>query len=415
MNDLAALLTSFDVSVLFAVSQKIAEAVAAFLSPVLLIIAIYVRLMETQIDGLTGSGKYGTALRDMILWTFVLGSYFAIGNLIFSFFNPIYAWLDSWGSLASTMKAFSDLMAQNKIQLDASGLSMTTIISAPYSLVAMFLYYASLVIVAFITAFLKIANVMTFGFAFVWGLIAIPVSISMTFKILKGWAYLLGFALLWPIAQGFLMGMFSMLFTNSASTLMAITETDPTLRAANIMMLFSVMHLLLAAVMVAAPFIANAVVTNSSAASGIVMPFVAAATAAGVATIKGSQARGTMPGSAGVGSSGAGVSKIAGSNSNYRTPTMRGASSSFARNNSSGGSTAPAPSPTSSSFVSKLDGGASGGADANVFRKDFSAQSPVNFGSTNKGAPADAGADTGAKTKQQQRRGTIIRQNMKKR
>ena len=118
------------------------------------------------------------------------------------------------------------------------------------------------------------------------------------------------------------MAMFAMLFTNSANTLMAITETNATLRAANIMMLFAVMHLLLAAVMVSAPFITNALVSNSSSVAGIVMPFVAAATAAGVATIKGSQASGTMPGSAVAGA----ASKVAGSVTSYRTPIARASS-----------------------------------------------------------------------------------------
>jgi hypothetical protein len=297
-----------------------------YLSPTLLIISIYIRVMETQIDAFAGTGKYGTALRDMMLWSFVLGSYYAIGNLIIDFINPIYTWLDGFGSLTSTMKSFSHVLEQNKIASDNSGITLIGILSAPYALIAMLLYYFTLVIVAFIAAFLKIANALTFGVAFVWGLIAIPVSISTTFNILRGWGLLLAFSLVWPIVQGLLMAMFAMLFTNSASTLMQIPDADATVRIANIMMLFAVMHLILAAVMVAAPFIANALVSNTSAASSIVMPFVAAATAAGVGAIKGAQVSGGIAAPAAGGT----ASRLATTSNAYHTPTRRMAAASFA-------------------------------------------------------------------------------------
>lgn len=281
MNELAALLTSFDVSVLFPVIKGIADTVGKFLSPVLLLIAIYIRLMETQVDGLVSGGKYGVALRDMVLWTFVLGAYYSIGAYVIEVFNPIYAWLDGFGSLKATMASFSAVIAKNKIAIDAGGITVWGLASSPYVVMAELFYFGSLIIVAFITAFLKVANVLVFGVAFIWGLIAIPISISTTFKILRGWAYLCAFALVWPIVQGLMMAIFALLFTTSTDTLMAVPDANPMLRAANIMMLFSVMHLLLAAVMVSAPFIANALVTNSPSAAAIVMPFVGAAVAAG--------------------------------------------------------------------------------------------------------------------------------------
>lgn len=339
MNELAALLSNFDVSAFFPAIKSIADTTGSFLSPVLLVMAIYIRLMETQLDGLSGGGKYGAALRDMVLWAAVLGTYYSLGALIFEFFNPIYAWLDSFGSLKATMLVFANVMAKNQIALDANGLSLGAVIGAPYAAVAMLIYYSTLVIVAFITAFLKIANVMAFGVAFIWGLIAIPISISTTFKILRGWAYLLAFALVWPIVQALLMAMFALLFTNSTDTLMTDPNINPTVMAANIMMLFAVMHLLLAAVLVAAPFIANSLVTNTPSAAGIVMPFVAAATAAGMATIKGTQAAGGgIPGIAqSAGSPSAGASNL------FHTPAPRAASlSPFSPQSVAGNMDAPA-------------------------------------------------------------------------
>jgi hypothetical protein len=385
MNDLAVLLTSFNMEVLFKVAYAIADVVGKYLSPVLLLMAIYIRLMETQIDSLAGSGKYGTALKDILLWGFVLGAYYAIGALVMEFFNEIYAWLDTFGSLKSTMDTYSNIMQKNAKEMAASGITLTAVVSAPYNLIAMFLYYGSLIIVAFIAAFLKIANVMAFGIAFIWGLIAIPISISTTFKILRGWAYLLALALVWPIIQALLVAMFSMLFSNSADTLMQITDADPSLRAANIMMLFAVMNLLFAAILVSAPLIANTLVTNSSAASGIVMPFVAAAVAAGISTIKGRDARGSSSLSPALPAS---QMRPPGS-LNVPTARMNAAKAAFASNDLSAASTAASTVAGSGATASLASSGERGG---------------------DSGAPNVAAS---AK-KQQQRRGVVLTQIKKR-
>ena len=379
MNDLAALLSSFDVKILFDIAKSIADAVGLYLSPVLLLMAIYIRLMETQVDALASGGKYGTALRDMMIWTFVLGSYYSIGALVIGFVNPIYTWLDSFGSLGKTMESFSTIMAKSKLSIDSGGITLIGLASAPYVVIAELFYYGTLILVAFLTAFLKIANVMTFGIAFIWGLIAIPISISTTFRILRGWAYLLGFALVWPVVQGLLMAMFSMLFAGSSETLMTLPDADPMLRMANIMMLFAVMHLLLGAVMVAAPFIANALVTNASAASGIVMPFVGAAVGAAAGTAK----EGHAAAKNGYGS----LQRLTGnSNVSKSGPTAR----------MSGSGMPPASTPMSAS-TSNLS---TSGSDA---------------GGSNVGGTPAAPDTAMQQQKRQQRRGTIIRQQLKSR
>jgi hypothetical protein len=286
MNDLAALLSGFDVSALAPVIEGISKAVALYLSPVLLIIAIYIRLMETQVDALVSGGKYGTALRDILIWSFVLGAYFSLGSLIIGLMNPIYTWIESFGSLKTVMAVFAEFSDKNHTQYENEGVNFWNLASAPYYVMALVFYYATLIMLAFLTAFLKVAGTMVFGIAFIWGLIAIPISISNTFKILRGWAYLTAFALVWPVVQGLLLWMFTLLFNNSVDTLVAFADTNATAQAANVMLLFAVMHLLMGAVMVAAPFIANALVTNSSAAAGVVMPFVGAAIAAGAGTAK---------------------------------------------------------------------------------------------------------------------------------
>jgi hypothetical protein len=390
METLAALLASFDVTPLFPVIEGLARATAKFLSPVLLVVAIMTRLMETQVDALVTGGKYGTAVRDIMIWSFVLGAYFMIGDLIIGFFNPIYHWLDQFGSLGTVMDAFQKItdkqFAQNSALAKDRDLvdSAFDILKSPYLLVSAMFYYGTLIMLAFLTAFLKIANVLVFGVAFIWGLIAIPVSISTTFKILRGWAYLLAFSLVWPVMQGLLLGMMAMLFTNSVDTLQTVPDLSPIVLRSNTMMLFAVLHLLMGAVMVAAPFIANALVTNTSSAAGIVMPFVGAAIAAGAGAAKGLSAARTSGGSA----ASSLMQKITGNNSTStinRVPISRNAKTGSA-------STVPA----GAGFKASL-GGDTGGGDA----------PPVP-------QPLSATADNPQQKAAQRRRGVLIRQQKPK-
>ena len=241
------------------------------------------------------------------------------------------------------------------------------------------MYYVTLVVVGFLEVFLKVANVLVFGVAFIWGLIAIPVSISTTFRILRGWGLLVAFALVWPIVQGLIMGMFSALFINAANTLTTTPDPNGVMLVANLMLLAAVAHLLLAAVMIASPLVANALVSNASAAAGVVMPFVGAAVAAGVGTaVAASKAgKGVHKGV------GAIQNKIGGapSKASLTAPSARG----------SGPVPRPAPTPN------RVAGASSSGVDVG--------------GDGGGSAPPPPGVSKA----RQQRRGTIIRQQMKKR
>jgi hypothetical protein len=306
--------------------------------------------------------------------------------LVTSFFNPIYAWLDSFGSLSTVMATFSELSTKNAAlaQNQSAGQSLLGLVASPYLVGAAIFYYGSLIMLAFLTAFLKIAVVMVFGVAFIWGLIAIPISISTTFKILRGWAYLTAFALVWPVIQALLLGMFTMLFTNSVNQLVALPDNNAQILAANAMMLFSVMHLLMGAVMVAAPFIANSLVTNSSSAAGIVMPFVGAAIAAGTGTAKATSG-----------------SSTAGRNWLQKDPAAN-SSGSGTRNNLSAG-----PKPRSVASTPSSAGPVANSGMKNSFAGDTSAsEAPA--------VPLSSEApDVNKKKVQQQRRGVIIRQQAK--
>ncbi len=273
----------FDFSPIFKVEHDLATMIAASVTPVLLIVAIYIRVMETQVDAIVSGGKWGHALKDIVLWTVVLGSYFAIGNYLIDLANPIYAWFDGKGSIDLVMKTFSDLKAANSKNLDL-GSAMTAVLGGSlYVLVTGFLYYISLAVVSFVSVFLAIAHAILFGLALCWGLVAIPISISERLRILRGWAYLTGLVISWPIVQGLLTAMFTGLFLHAA-TQMQTPQANAVFQLGDLQLLFAILHLVFTAVLVAAPFVANALVANSPTAAAAVAPFVSAAIAAGVAT-----------------------------------------------------------------------------------------------------------------------------------
>ena len=289
MNELSDLLSAFAVDVIYKGTHAIATVVASSLAPLLLIMSIYIRLMETQLDAVVGSGKFGVALRDILGWTFVLGVYFALGNLVTEYFNSIYAWADSVGSVKKIIDTFPAIMEKAGYSKDQeSKFYLSDVFSAPYALLAEAFYFLSLIVLAALSAFLRMAGALCFGIAFIWGLIAVPISISTTFRILRGWGLLLSFALVWPVIEALILGLMGLCFAEAASKMHAATGGgDSAFVIANIKYLLSVCNIVVCAALIAAPFIANALVSNTSAAAGVVMPFVGAALAAGKAASKG--------------------------------------------------------------------------------------------------------------------------------
>ncbi len=283
MNDVALLIASLDPQPIYASSATAARYVAATFAPTLLVIGVYLRTLETGFDALAGEGRWARALRDIALWGTVLALYFALGTLLSGFMNAVYRSMDRIGSL----HLITDQLAQLASQAAAKPDNITGIDSLLDNLAAnlvkavMFLfYYATLLVLAFLAAFLKIANAIGYSVGFLWGLIAIPLSISGTLRLLRPWGHFFGTILLWPVVQALMLALFAPVFHHAAQALI----TDPAVSGADtsgaIYMLYSVLNLIVSAILVAAPFIAHALLASGTAAS-LVTPFTAAAVAAG--------------------------------------------------------------------------------------------------------------------------------------
>jgi len=298
LTKLALFISNVDVSSIHTAAQQLASVVAAFLTPVLLIIAIYVRILRDSLDTFSGGheGRWARAVKDFLLWGAVCATYFGIGTLIINFANSIYAWCDSIGGLqliTGDMSAVTKAIAAKNDADQASGASgyLLTLLATGngvFTLITGAFYYFSLLVVAFIEAVMRIAQAMCFGIAFVWGLIAIPVSVSQGITLLRGWGLLMGFSLVWPLMQALVIALIrpplitiiNKLITDQTNAGVDMLTADITL---------TVLNLIFAAACLTAPFLTNALVSNAPAASAVVSPFVGAAMAGAATAFEGTK------------------------------------------------------------------------------------------------------------------------------
>jgi len=385
MSNPVSLLSSLELTPLYEVIQSYSLTVAMFVSPTLLLIAIYVRTVETQLDALVSGGKWAAAIRDMVGWGAVLALYAAIGYFVIDFMNAIYDWAESLGSLKTMMDQFDKIVSKVEGRMKTDSPSALDILSTPYLLFTSMMYYVTIILVQFVALFLKVANVMVYGIAYIWGLIAIPMSISTTFRLLRGWGLLMGLALVWPFVLAMSLAIFSLLFQNAGNILVLDQESNAAATLGSVYMLYSILNLVTIAVLVASPFIAQALVANTPAVAGVVAPFVGAALAAGAVTAKASTAAGQQ--------AGRGVASRFGS----MFEGNKGPATSAPRSRTSLTSSAPSSPVSATSQVSA----SSEGVDSD------SAQS----------SPAQTTPDTndGASKTRRDRRNAIIKQTLKRR
>ena len=294
---------SLNGSEIFDQTMPMARFIATTISPALLLVAIFIRIMETQIDGFSGAGqgRWATAVKDIVLWGTVLAVYFAIGNLLVGFINQLYASMRSLGSL----KVLMDQMAQFTVAANhqTSGSFWSSLGAWMLRLPAFLAYYFSLVVLITLNAFVIVAQALAYSFGFAYGLIAIPISISSRLRLLRGFGMFMGFVLLWPIVQAMLLALVTPLFTSAAQAVVqgstqAAGQTD-------LYLLFTVLNLLASAVIIAAPFVANALAANAPAGAAMAAPFVGAAIAAGVGLARGTEGMGRRGGQGAAGRLGA--------------------------------------------------------------------------------------------------------------
>lgn len=246
-------------------------------TPGLLLLAIYVRILHAQMDSLSGRGPWAEAVRDMLFWGTVVSVYFYAGDLIASYLNAVYQVTDRLGSVNTVAVAMARALASATAAFDrlnpiARGLM--DVVALPVRLITMLLYYMSLVLVVFVSALTAIAHAIGYSLAYVYGLFAVPISISGSVNLLRGWGLLYGFVLLWPIVQAVILALFNPVFSQAVT---GILQHKALLlwSQSEVYLLFTVLNLILATAMIAAPYLAYSLIRNLPAGAPSAVVFAA--------------------------------------------------------------------------------------------------------------------------------------------
>ncbi len=347
MEFVVSLIQLFSAAPIYDNVQSLSLWMLTHITPVLVVIAMWVRLMETQLDGFSGQSRYAAAVKDFLWYGFLLSVYMALGTLISYVFNTFYGMLNEKGSFEVIFTQMQTFITDiNQMDKDDGGLSGTALnlMTAPATGISYFIYYISLIIVVFLLVVMRLALAVGYGLVFVWGLVAIPLSMTSNFKLLRGWGIFAAGILLWPVIEAILIWFFSPVLTAAAQELVSGDAKTFMLEKAGVYLLYTVLNLLIAAIVIAAPLIAGVTAANNSAMNSLVMPFAGAAMAASAATIKATRQRmvgGVKDSMAAVGNSE--LAKVASGNLENVARSMAGMG--------------PAPRPAPASTVSRMSGG----------------------------------------------------------
>jgi len=264
--------------------ESIALGIFKYITPVLLVIAIAVRTLEESLDATNTNGRWINAVRDMILAGLAIAVYFSAGNLINDFFESLYSYFSNFGSIGSVTNQVADMIDALERNTEDTGFANWGV-SGIYKTLALGVYYLSLITVTSIIAFLHIAHAIGYGLVFCWGLIALPMSITRGFTLLKGWGLFMAFILVWPILESLAMGMLMQIFVDVGTTATAGSVGNTRVEQGSLLLAFTTLNIILIVVVVVIPFLTNGFVSNSAVGRDFVIPFAAGAMAQ-VASVK---------------------------------------------------------------------------------------------------------------------------------
>ncbi|ALP54964.1 hypothetical protein Tel_17055 (plasmid) [Candidatus Tenderia electrophaga] len=289
MDFVVSLIELFSAAPIYANVESLALWMLTHITPVLVVIAMWVRLTETQLDSFAGQSRYAAAVRDFLWYGFLLSAYMAIGAMISYAFNNFYGLLNEKGSFEvvfTQMQTFIEQINQMDKADQGLGSSALSLVTAPTTGIAYFVYYLSLIVVVFLLVVMRLALAVGYGLVFVWGLVVIPLSMTSKFKMLRGWGIFAAGVLLWPIIEAILIWFFSPVLSGAAQNLISGDASSFMVEKAGVYLLYTVLNFLIAAIIIAAPLIAGLMAANNSAMSSLVMPFAGAAMAASATTLK---------------------------------------------------------------------------------------------------------------------------------
>ncbi len=260
---------------------SMASVVFITVTPVLLVLAAYFRAVEGQMETFSSGGRWSVVIRDFFIFGFVIGLYFPLFSLVVQFINNIYAAFGGHANVVSLMNSMGDAVDKLNAVQDAGDREFS-IIAAPFKFVAWLCYFFTLSLLVFLHIFFRIAMALLFGWVLVSGLLAIPVSVTRSLKLLRGWGITLLATLLWPIVESFILHLVSTVMIAGIDTLIVRIGNEAVFKIWGPAAVYSglaIMCLMIVAAMVASPFVALSFANNTPAVAAVVAPMIGAAVA----------------------------------------------------------------------------------------------------------------------------------------
>ena len=251
----------------------------------LLIMASYVRVIETQMSSQSSLGVWGHTLRDIGLWTLVLTLYTALVGLLVYYVNDIYKYLNSLGSMDVILHQLDVINKLNEKKMAGETPDNYSVFSKAYWVmlgesaaavpgvfVASGLYQVSLLAVTILAGFFRIVHAIFFSVAYAIGFIVIPLGIAKSLTITQGWKLLWFFVILWPIVEALIMGLFSLPIVHAANHYFGASTHAAGYDQVNVLLMFTVINGIAFLVMLAAFVLTGLLVMNSGPVMPMLMP-----------------------------------------------------------------------------------------------------------------------------------------------
>jgi len=290
LSTLEQFLRDFSPTYIYEGGYQIALAYLTTLSGVLLIIAVIIRLANASLDSLDGHGRYAALIKSLLVWGTVLALYFVLAGLIIDFFNVLYSWTRSNGSIGRALSELGQVLQEIEARQAAARDDMSTLDvlgdlagNIPRG-IAFVLFFISFVLLISVQLFFQIAQAIGFTAALVFGTVAIPMAVSQKLSVLRGWGVFTATILIWPLVESLFM---YLLIGMTAQIQLDVGGAGASnASAAGVYLVFTVMNSVMAVTIIAAPFVTQTLVANSGNIAGLVTPFVGGAMATTAAVTK---------------------------------------------------------------------------------------------------------------------------------
>ena len=266
LSTLEQFLRDFSPTYIYEGGYQIALAYLTTLSGVLLIIAVIIRLANSSLDSLDGHGRYAALIKSLLIWGTVLALYFVLAGLIIDFFNVLYSWTRSNGSIGRALSELGQVLQEIEARQAAARDDMSTLDvlgdlagNLPRG-IAFVLFFISFVLLISVQLFFQIAQAIGFTAALVFGTVAIPMAVSQKLSVLKGWGVFTATILIWPMIESLFMYLLIGMTSQIQMDVGGAGASNAS--AAGVYLVFTVMNSVMAVTIIAAPFVTQALISE---------------------------------------------------------------------------------------------------------------------------------------------------------